>query len=82
MAKVHYEIVEHDGGWAYKFGDVFSETFPAKKAALAAAERAAKEQTLPGASGDIEYQDKAGRWHHEFAEGDDRPETDVSEPGS
>ncbi len=27
MSHVTYTIVEHDGGWAYKAGDVFSETF-------------------------------------------------------
>mgnify|MGYP006211561437 CR=1 FL=1 len=27
MAHVTYRIVEHDGGWAYKLGDSFSETF-------------------------------------------------------
>jgi hypothetical protein len=26
MTKVTYEIVEHDGGWAYRFNGVFSET--------------------------------------------------------
>ena len=25
MAQVTYEIVEHDGGWAYKVDGVFSE---------------------------------------------------------
>ena len=28
MAKVTYEIVEHDGGWAYRVDGVYSETFP------------------------------------------------------
>lgn len=28
MTRITYEIVEHDGGWAYKVGDVFSEPFP------------------------------------------------------
>jgi len=37
MAEVKYKIVEHDGGWAYKLGDVFSETFPSHDAALRAA---------------------------------------------
>lgn len=27
MVHVRYEVVEHDGGFAYKVGDVFSETF-------------------------------------------------------
>ena len=34
MTKVVYQIVEHDGGWAYKFNGVFSETFPNRKAPL------------------------------------------------
>jgi hypothetical protein len=41
MARVHYRIVAHDGGWAYKLNDVFSEPFPNKAAALAAAKRVA-----------------------------------------
>ena len=28
MTKVIYHVVEHDGGWAYKFNDVFSEPYP------------------------------------------------------
>jgi hypothetical protein len=46
--KAHYEIVEHDGGWAYRLQGTFSETFPAKAAAEVAANRAAAEQRLPG----------------------------------
>ena len=33
MSYVTYRIVEHDGGWAYKVGDVFSETFPSRESA-------------------------------------------------
>ena len=39
MTHVTYRIVQHDGGWAYKVGDVFSETFPSHEAALGAASR-------------------------------------------
>jgi Uncharacterized protein conserved in bacteria (DUF2188) len=39
MSHVTYKVVEHDGGWAYKVGDVFSETFPTHDAAQAAAAR-------------------------------------------
>jgi len=46
--KIHYKVVEHDGGWAYKLGDVFSEAFPDRAAALTAAKRAAAEQHVPG----------------------------------
>ena len=33
MSKVTYEIVEHDGGWAYRVNGVFSETFTSHDAA-------------------------------------------------
>ena len=48
MTKVIYEIVEHDGGWAYRVDGVFSETFPSHDVARKAAERAAREQVSPG----------------------------------
>jgi hypothetical protein len=34
MSDVTYEIVEHDGGWAYKVDGVFSEPFPTHAEAL------------------------------------------------
>jgi len=77
MTRVHYEIVEHDGGWAYKLEGSYSETFATKAAAEAAAKRAAAEQKLPGESEDIEFEDSEGRWHTEYPAGDDRPDTDV-----
>ena len=77
MAEVKYEIVEHDGGWAYKLGDVFSETFGSHDGALKAARRAAAEQRVPGDGEVIRYQDSAGRWHEESARGNDRPSTEV-----
>jgi hypothetical protein len=78
MAKVHYQIVEHDGGWAYKLQGVFSETFPTKAAAQAAANRAAAEQRVPGKAEEIEFEDEKGQWHIEHSEGNDRPDADVS----
>jgi hypothetical protein len=78
MTKEHYQIVEHDGGWAYKAQGVFSETFPTRAAAEIAANRAAAEQRVPGKAEEIEFQDKAGKWHVEHAKGGDRPDTDVS----
>ena len=79
MSIITYRIVEHDGGWAYKLGDVFSETFPTRQAALDAAKRAAVEQRIPGKTEAIEYEDTEGKWHEELARGDDRPITDVVE---
>jgi len=77
MSKVTYAIVEHDGGFAYKVGDAFSETFPTHDLARAAAERAAAEQTVGDATTDIEYEDDQGRWLTETSKGGDRPETEV-----
>jgi hypothetical protein len=77
MAKVTYEIIEHDGGWAYRVGDVFSETFPSHDLARKAAERAAGEQKVAGETTGISYEDGEGRWRDEVSEGGDRPGTDV-----
>ena len=77
MSKITYEIVPHDGGWAYRADGVYSETFPSHDAARKAAERAAREQVVPGNTTGISWEDKEGRWHEEVARGDDRPETDV-----
>jgi len=79
MTNVTYEIVEHDGGWAYKANGVFSEPFPTHDAALAAAKRAAAEQTVPGHAEEIEYEDEKGHWHTESASGSDRPTTTVKD---
>jgi hypothetical protein len=77
MSKVIYEIVEHDGGWAYRVDGVFSEPFPSHDLARKAAERAAKEQVVGGETTGISYEDKTGHWHDELSAGGDRPETDV-----
>ena len=63
MSKVTYEIVEHDGGWAYRVDGTFSETFASQRVA--------------GEEAGISYEDAKGRWHDELASGQDRPETDV-----
>ena len=77
MAKLTYQIVEHDGGWAYRVDGAFSETFPSHDEARSAAERAAGEQTLGGETTGISYEDSRGQWHEELSPGGDRPETDV-----
>jgi hypothetical protein len=79
MTRVVYEIVQHDGGWAYKVGDVFSETFPSHELAKKAADQAASEQRVAGETTDISFEDRNGRWHDEIAKGGDRPETDVED---
>ncbi|MEX0405500.1 DUF2188 domain-containing protein [Aquibium sp. LZ166] len=77
MTRITYEVVEHDGAWAYKVGDVFSETYPSHDEAAEAARGAAAEHRLAGENAAIEYQDESGTWHEEQASGDARPETDV-----
>jgi hypothetical protein len=78
MSSVKYEIVEHDGGWAYRVGGTYSETFATHDTARRAAERAAASQQRPdeGERG-ISYEDQRGVWRDEVAEGDDRPATEV-----
>ncbi|MDP3897565.1 MAG: hypothetical protein Q8Q62_12895, partial [Mesorhizobium sp.] len=53
-----YEVIEHDGGWAYRVGDVISETFPDHALAHRAAVRAADEHRRAGETEFIEYEDK------------------------
>ena len=77
MTKVTYVVVEHDGGWAYKLGDVFSEPYPSHDAAVKAAHRAAAEQERPGETAAISWEDEKGQWHEEVASGTDRPQADV-----
>jgi Uncharacterized protein conserved in bacteria (DUF2188) len=77
MTKITYEIVQHDGGWAYRVDETFSETFPSHDSARNAAERAAREQGVPGTATVISYEDKKGHWHDEQSAGDDRPEIKV-----
>jgi hypothetical protein len=77
MTKFIYEIVEHDGGWAYRADGVYSETFASHADARTAAERVAREQSVPGEPTEISYEDKQGRWHDERSSGHDRPETEV-----
>ncbi len=72
---VVYRIVEHDGGWAYKVGNVFSETFRDRDSARAAAKRAAREQRISGETTDIQFEDVTGRWHVKHSDGADRPDT-------
>lgn len=77
MAHITYRIVEHDGGWAYRLDDTYSETFPSHEAARDAAVRAAREQKVPDQNAVIEYETAGGQWVTENADGHDRPETEV-----
>jgi hypothetical protein len=77
MAKVVYQIVEHDGGWAYRSDGVYSETFASHDIARAAADRAAREQRRAGDDAVISFEDESGRWHDQTVDGSDRPDTEV-----
>jgi hypothetical protein len=79
MSKVVYQVVEHDGGWAYRVGDVLSEPFATHQLAHEAAQVAADRQRLAGQTDGIEYEDANYRWHQEVAEGGDRPDTKVDD---
>lgn len=79
MPRITYEVVEHDGGWAYRVGSVYSEAFPTHELAHKAAAEAAARQEVGGNTEAIEYEDSAGHWHEELADGGDRPETSVKD---
>jgi hypothetical protein len=79
MAGLVYRIVEHDGGWAYKLGDVYSETHATHDEAFAAARAAAQRQEQPGRTGDIMFQDPGGNWHVEHADGTRHPHAEVED---
>lgn len=79
MTKVVYKVVQHDGGWAYRLGDVYSETFPTHDDALAAARIVAAEQQVGGDPEEISWQDEKGVWHVEYSDGGDRPEAEVDD---
>lgn len=79
MSRIAYEVVEHDGGWTYKVGDVYTETYKTHEDATAAAKNAAAEHALCGTTETISFEDADGRWHEEVADGDDRPEAVVED---
>jgi predicted secreted protein len=79
MTTITYRVVRHDGGWAFKLGDTFSETFPTHDAALRAVRRVAAEQQVAGQTRAITWEDTEGRWHEEIADGGDRPEVEIKD---
>jgi hypothetical protein len=79
MPDVTYEIVQHDGGWAYRVNGVFLGNLSTHAEALAAARAASVEQEIPGHTEIIEYEDDNGAWHKETASGRDRPHSVVKD---
>jgi Uncharacterized protein conserved in bacteria (DUF2188) len=79
MSTITYRIVKHDGGWAYEANGTYSEPFPTHDAAHNAAKLAASEQTAPGETTQISYEDEKGHWHREVDSGTDRPKTIVKD---
>ena len=77
MIKIVYEIIRHDGGWAFKLSDTISATYQNHDAAYNAAKRVALEQMRPGETAGISWEDERGRWHDEVSPGDDRPDVEI-----
>ena len=77
--KIVYHIIKHDGGWAFKFEDTISQTYPSHDAAKAAARRVALEQQRPGEDVGISWEDDHGHWHDELVSGGDRPEVEIED---
>ena len=70
---VTYHVDEHDGGFAYRVGDVWSEAFPSHEAALRAAKSAANRQQVEGERAEITFQ---------FADGRSQTQQEVDGPES
>jgi hypothetical protein len=79
MTQITYRIVPHEDGWAYQAAGTYSETFPTRDAALAAARRAAGEQHVAGETRGISWEDENGEWHTEVSDGHDRPDAQVAD---
>jgi hypothetical protein len=82
VSKIVYDIVQHDGGWAYRVGKVLSEPFATRELAHQAAQRAADRQRGGVDAHDIEYEDSNYHWHQELARGGAGPDTEVDDPPS
>ena len=78
LSHITYRVVEHDGGWTYKQGATFAETYRTHDEARAAAVRACREQGVSGDTTFIEYQNADGQWISECADGTDRPDIAVT----
>lgn len=74
---ITYHVAEHDEGYAYRVGDVWSESFADHDAALAAARSAAERQQVGGDPAEITFQLADGTWQTQKVGGGDRPETEV-----
>jgi hypothetical protein len=82
MKEIVYSIVRHDGGWAYRVDETYSEVFATRELARRGARMAAKEQMTPGKAAAISYEGKEGHWHSERSAADARPETGVQDGDS
>lgn len=78
MTKIVYEIIQHDGGWAYRVGKVISETFRTREDAHSAARLAAERQHGSVPQHDIEFEDSNYHWHTERS--GSGPDTEVDDP--
>ena len=79
MAHYTYHIGQHDGGWAYRLGDVWSEPFPDHATALATAKKVALRQHVEGETAEIMYETADGEWKTEHIDRSEKPDVDVKD---
>lgn len=65
MSVITYNILRHDGGWAYEVNGTFSASFSTRTAARAAAKRAACKHRLAGKTVPIDCEEGQDNWDHE-----------------
>ena len=79
MAKVIYEVVQHDGGWAYKVGDVLSETLPDPRRSPCRSGRRCRAAAPRRRDRGHRVRGQVRPLAQEIAEGTDRPDTELDD---
>lgn len=71
MARIHYYVVHHDGGWAVRKDHEIVGTYAVQSEAEAAAFDMARADHQNGQDAEVNVQDKHGRWGEERTYGHD-----------
>jgi hypothetical protein len=71
MSITIYRVLRHNGGWAYRAAEAFSDTFETREAARAAARVAAREHRAPKERAATD-EEKKEHGHRESVDGNER----------
>ena len=79
MSEVTYEIVEHDGGWAYKVDGALSRCSRPMRQRSRQHRPPPLSRKPPARPKRLNTKTRKGKWHTETARGSDRPETHIKD---